>query len=188
MDKIVLDVETSNSFADVGGERNIKNLNVSFLGIYSYNQNKYLSFHEKDIASAGALLQKAGLIIGFAINRFDIPVLEKYFPFNLQGIPKLDLLEEIELATGKRISLNTLAKTNLGLEKTHESGLEAIKLYNEGKFQELEDYCLHDVRLTKDLYEFAKRKGHLVFPDKVSGQMIKAELKLQELELPATLF
>ncbi len=188
MDKLVLDIETSNSFADVGGERNLRDLKVSFIGIYSYNKNEYFGFHEKDILSAGEFLQRAGLIIGFAINRFDIPVLEKYFPFSMRSIPRLDLLEEVELVTGKRIGLNVLAKTNLGLEKTHASGLEAITLFREGKFAELGAYCLNDVKLTKDLYELAKKQGHLLFPDRVSGAITKAHLNFQELDLPATLF
>jgi hypothetical protein len=188
MDKIVLDIETSNTFADVGGERNIKDLNVSLVGLYSYNRDEYIAFHEKDIRRSAELFQKAGLIIGFAINRFDIPVLEKHFSFNLRAIPQLDLLEEVELATGKRISLNILAKTNLNLQKTHESGLEAIKLYKEKRFGELESYCLNDVKLTKELYELAKRQGHLLFPDRVSGEIIKARMQWQEMTLPATLF
>ncbi len=188
MDKLVLDIETSNTFADVGGERNVKDLNVSLVGVYSYNRDEYIAFHEKDIHKSAELFQKAGLIIGFAINRFDIPVLEKYFSFNLGAIPRLDLLEEVELVTGKRISLNILAKTNLNLQKTHESGLEAIRLYKEGKLDELEEYCLNDVKLTKDLYELAKRQGHLVFPDRVSGTLVKAHMQWQEIALPATLF
>lgn len=188
MDKIVLDIETSNSFADVGGERNLKDLDVSFVGLYSYKENKYLGFHKDDLLKAGEVLQKAGLIIGFALNRFDIPVLAKYFSFNLSAIPRLDLLEEVELVTGKRIGLNVLAQTNLNLKKTHESGLEAIRLFKEGRLKELEEYCLNDVKLTKDLYELAKKQGHLSFPDRVSGTLVKAAFNLNEIELPATLF
>jgi DEAD/DEAH box helicase domain-containing protein len=188
MDKLVLDVETSNSFADVGGERNLRDLKVSFIGIYSYNKNAYFGFHENQIQDAAEFLQRAGLIIGFALNRFDIPVLEKYFSFNLSAIPRLDMLAEFEMTTGKRIGLNALAKANLGLEKTHASGLEAITLYREGKFEELKAYCLNDVKLTKELYEFVKREGHLAFADRLSGEMIKVPLNWQELDLPATLF
>ena len=46
-DKIVFDIETKNTFADVGGQKNIAKLDTSFIGAYSYNQDKYLSFHEK---------------------------------------------------------------------------------------------------------------------------------------------
>src|SRR3989338_5392305 len=187
MDKLVIDIETKNSFADVGGQHNLHKLDASFVGIYSYDQDKYLSFFENDFPKLGALLQKAGLIIGFSINRFDIPVMEKYFNFNLKVIPKLDLLDEIELALGHRVSLDVLAKTNLGIGKTHH-GLEAIKFYREGNFEELKNYCLNDVKITKELYELAKKQRHLMVPHRQTGELMKVALGWQEVDLPATLF
>ena len=56
------------------------------------------------------LFSDARRIVGFSMNRYDIPVLNNYFQ-RLPGAPKLwemervDLLEEIEMATGQRISL-----------------------------------------------------------------------------------
>ncbi len=188
MDKLVFDLETKNIIADVGGERNIHKLDVSMVGVYSYNQNKYFSFNEHELAECGKLFQKAGLLIGFSINRFDVPVLAKYFNFNLKAIKTLDLLEEIELALGHRISLDILAKTNLGGDgKTHH-GLEAIKLYNEGNMEELKNYCLNDVRLTKELYDLALKQKHLLVPQRYTNEMVKAEFNWVEQVLPATLF
>ncbi len=187
MDKIVIDIETKNSFADVGGQANLRDLQVSFVGIYSYNQDKYLSFYEHQMDELSAFLQKVGLVIGFSINRFDIPVLEKHLKFDPFALKRLDLLEEIELAHGKRIGLDILAKTNLGIGKTHHS-LEAITLYNEGNLEELKNYCLNDVKITKDLYELATKQGHLLVPDKFSEEIYKVPLKWSEEVLPSTLF
>jgi len=132
-------------------------------------------------------LKRAALIVGFAINRFDIPVLAKHFPFDLFSLRRLDLLEEIELAIGQRISLNSLAKANLGIEKTHH-GLEAPRLYAEGKMTELKEYCLHDVKLTKDLYELWKKQGYLMVPDRHTGALMKAPLQWEDTALLPTLF
>lgn len=189
MDKFVIDIETKNSFADVGGrgDENLLKLDASFVGVYSYNQDKYFSFHENQLGEVGPLLQKAGLIIGFSINRFDIPILAKYCNFNLRAVRRLDLLEEIEVALGHRISLDLLAKANLGVGKTSH-GLEAIKFYNEGRFDELEKYCLNDVKITKDLYDLAKKQGHLMVPTKYSTEVVKASFNWQEQTLPSTLF
>ena len=188
MDKLVLDIETKNSFADVGGQSNINKLEVSFVGVYSYDQDKYLSFFENDLDKLGPLLQKAGMLIGFSMNRFDLPVLEKHCKFNLFALPRLDLLDEIELALGHRISLDILAKTNLGIGKTHSTGLEAIRLYKEGKLDELEYYCLNDVKITKELYDLAKKQGHLMVPSRNSEEAEKAQFNWVEEVLPATLF
>lgn len=189
MDKLVIDIETKNSFADVGGrdDESLRKLNISFVGVYSYNQNRYFSFHENRLAEVGPFLQKAGLIVGFSINRFDIPVLEKYCQFNLRAIPRLDLLEEIEVTVGQRISLDILAKSNLGLGKTGH-GLEAIKLYQDGRLKELEEYCLNDVKITKELYDLARKQGHLLVPKKNSDEILKARFNWKEEVLPSTLF
>jgi len=188
MDKLVIDIETSNTFAEVGGAKNITWLRISLIGAYSYNQKKYLTFDENQINEFGELLKKAGLIIGFAINRFDIPVLNKHYDFDLFNLNRLDILDELELSSGRRVGLNILSETNLGIGKTHSTGLEAVRLYKEGKIDELKEYCLNDVKLTKDLYELAKRQGFLSVPDRNTGKFVKAALDFEEKILPATLF
>lgn len=197
MDKLVIDIETKNTFADVGGQFNLHKLEASFVGIYSYNKNAYLSFFEKDFAELGRLLQKSAVVIGFSINRFDIPVMQKYYEannpfstgvnFNIFATERLDLLEEIEQVLGSRISLDLLAKANLGIGKTHH-GLDAVKFYKEGNMEELKNYCLHDVKITKELYDLAKKQQFLLVPERNTDKNIKVPLNLKEVIMPATLF
>ena len=196
MDTLVIDIETKNTFADVGGQQNIDALEASFVGIYSYNKNEYSSFFEHEFKKLGCLLQTAGLIIGFRINRFDITVMRKYYEhgnkfstglnFNIYALERYDLLDEVEQSIGARISLDLLAKENLKIGKTHH-GLEAIKFYKEGNLEELKNYCLHDVKITKELYDLAKRQGHLMVPRKDNGAPTKAELKFGHV-VPSSLF
>ncbi len=161
-DKIVIDIETKNTFIEVGKD-NFDALEVSLIGIYSYNQNEYFSFFEDEIDKVGEILSSAGMIIGFSISRFDLPVLKKHFDFDLFSIPRIDLLDEIEYLLGRRVGLDMLAKTNLGVGKNGLS-LEAPNLYRDGKMEELKNYCLNDVKITKDLYELARRQGYLTVP------------------------
>ena len=163
MDKLVIDIETKNTIQDVGGPQNIPQLSMSFVGVYSYNQNKYLSFFEKDFKHLENLLKKTGLLIGFSSNRFDIPVLSRHFNINLRKIESLDMLDEIEEKLGHRIGLDQLAQANLGVGKTGH-GLEAIALYKEGRLEELEKYCINDVKITKELYELCKKQSYLLVP------------------------
>ncbi len=186
-DRLVIDIETKNTFADVGGEENLKDLDVSLIGIYSYLQDKFLSFREDKIHEAGPILKEAGLIIGFSINRFDLPVLDKYFNFSAPELPVYDLLEEIEGSLGRRVSLDLLARANLGVGKTGH-GLDAPKFYAAGDWEALEKYCLHDVLITRDLYELIRKQGHLIVPDRLSGESIRINLKLREPDLANTLF
>lgn len=179
MDKLVIDIETKNIFADVGGQENIHKLDVSFIGLYSYKQDSYLSFFENELNKLTPILQNAGLLIGFSINRFDIPVLKKYFNFNLEKIESLDILEDIEEKLGHRIGLDQLAQTNLKIGKTHH-GLKAIEFYKEGKMEELKDYCLNDVKITKDLYELGKKQGHLLVPTNHGAEIVKVQFNWHE--------
>ena len=187
-DKIVIDIETKNTFADVGGQENIHKLEASFVGVYSYNQDKYLSFKEGEWDKLAPILQNAILVIGFSINRFDLPVLAKHFNFNLMALPRLDLLEEVEMAYGSRISLDLLAQTNLhGIKKTHH-GLDAVRFWAEGNLKDLEDYCLQDVKVTKEIYEFIRKNNYVHIPKKYTNELVKVALNIKEVSMPATLF
>lgn len=188
MDKIVLDIETKNTIADVGGQENIKNLDISFVGAFSYSQNKYLSFFEKDFKSLEFLLKKTGLMIGFSSNRFDIPILSRHFNMNLKKIESLDMLDEVEEKLGHRIGLDQLAQANLGIGKTGH-GLEAITFYKEGRLEELEKYCINDVKITKELYELCKKQGHLLVPTDHGKRTIRVKFDWQDkIPLANTLF
>lgn len=178
-DKLVLDIETKNTFADVGGQKNLTDLNISFVGAYSYNQDKYLSFFENDLDKLGPILQGAGMLIGFSSNRFDIPILNKYYNFNVHAIESLDILDDIEERLGHRVSLDQLAYTNLKQNKTGH-GLDAITFYNEGRFDELEKYCLQDVKLTRDLYDLGKKQGYLLVPTDHGANIIKVQFNWKD--------
>lgn len=187
-DRLVIDIETKNTFADVGGQSNLKDLDASLVCVYSYNKQEFFSFREDKFHELSPILQNAGLVIGFAINRFDMPILNKYFNFRVTALPTLDLLEEIEESYGRRIGLDILAKANLGIGKTNHS-LDAIRFYNTGDWESLEKYCLQDVLITRDLYELVKRQGHLMIPEKWSDKLNKVVLNLKdEVEEVNTLF
>jgi len=174
-DKLVIDIETKNSFADVGGQNKLLDLEMSFVGIYSYNLDKYLGFFENEFEKLEPYLKSTDLIIGFSSNRFDIPILNKYYNFNVKAIESLDILDEIEEKLGHRVKLDHLAQTNLKIGKTAPSGLEAIKLYNEKRWDDLKNYCLNDVKITKELYELGKKQGHLLVPTDHGRSIAKVE-------------
>ncbi len=186
-DRLVIDIETKNTFADVGGEENLRDLDVSLVGVYSYAHDKFLVFREGNLVDLGPLLQDAGLVVGFSSNRFDLPVLDKYFNFKVTSLPSYDILEEIELGFGRRVSLDVLARTNLGVGKTGH-GLDAPKFYEAGDWEALEKYCLQDVLLTRDLYNLVNKQKFLLVPDRLTGELHKVEIQTRELDLAGTLF
>ncbi|MGC9046932.1 MAG: ribonuclease H-like domain-containing protein [Minisyncoccia bacterium] len=181
MDKIVFDIETKNSFFDVGGQDNLTDLEVSVAGIYSYQQDKYFIFDENELEKLNDFLKKADLVIGFASKRFDVPILNKYLNIDLTKLPHYDIQEEIQKLIKKRIGLGVLAEANLGIGKLSH-GLEAIDMYQRGEIQKLKEYCLQDVKLTKELFDLIKNRGFLWFPQKDNPNMLKLNLKYVEQE------
>lgn len=158
-DRIVLDLETQKEFAEVEG-RKPELLGVSVLGIYSYAENRYDAFMEADLEKFAPKLQAAELLIGFNIRRFDMPVLQPYFKFPLANLPMLDILEEATKALGHRVSLDSVAQATLGRGKSGH-GLDALRWFKQGRFDLITRYCLDDVRLTKDVYEYGKAHNKL---------------------------
>jgi DEAD/DEAH box helicase domain-containing protein len=158
MNLVFLDVETKKSFSAVEA-RDPGKLGISFVGIYRRDQNSgFGSFFEKDLSQLWPILERADQVIGFNILRFDWPALNPYYPGDLMSLPTLDLLEVVKESLGKRIRLDNLAQATLGKGKTAD-GWEAIEFYKEGRLKELEKYCLQDVAVTRDLYDFGKKNG-----------------------------
>jgi len=159
-DKLVLDLETKKSFDEVGGQHNRKELGVSLCGVYSYNRNEYKAFREEEFKEMAKWLKEASLIIGFNSKSFDFEVLQPYYKFNLFKLPHLDILEEIYHALGHRLKLESVAQATLGEGKSG-SGLDALWYFKNNDWEKLGKYCLDDVRVTREVYEYGMRHGHL---------------------------
>lgn len=185
MDKLVFDIETKNTFADVGGEANRDKLDVSVVGVYSYDKDEYYCFDEHEFDVLGKMMQNAALLIGFSSKRFDVPILNKYFPFNLAAIPHYDILEEIEKSFGRRISLDLLGEANLGIKKSGH-GLDAIDWYRNGEIEKLKEYCKQDVKITKEIFDLIKKQGYLWIPQRFTPEMAKVEIVYKEEKQPQT--
>jgi hypothetical protein len=180
-DIIVFDIETKNSFDDVGGRSNLKNLNVSVIGAYSYDSDKYFCFDEYELDQFGEMVKCAGLVVSFNGKQFDIPVLEKYYDFKIASVSHYDIFEEVCKLIGRRIGLGPLAEANLkDGEGKGGSGLEAISLYNRGEIEKLKKYCIQDVKVTKGVFDIIRDKGCLWVPNKHIPQMEKIEIVYEE--------
>ena len=162
--KIVLDLETQKSFQEVGGRGKNHLLKISVCGIYDYSTDKYSTYEEHELPKLAPILQTADQIIVFNIKDFDFEVLRPYLNFDIFQIPYLDILEEIEKVIGHRIKLELVAQGTLGTGKSG-NGLEAILYYKNGRFDLLKKYCLDDVKITKQVYDYALSNGKLLYKD-----------------------
>lgn len=164
MRKIVFDIETSNTFQDAGST-DAKDLDLSVVCIYDYETDKYSHYFEEDLKKLWPILEKADLLIGFNSDHFDIPLLNKYYSGDLTKIRSLDLLKEVKNSLGRRIKLDTLAGATLGKNKTG-NGLEAITWWRNGEKDKVVKYCIEDVKITKEIYEYALKNNSLKYSDK----------------------
>lgn len=164
--EVVLDIETQNTFEEVGGYFTDK-LKVSLVGVYFYETDTYESYLEHELPKLFERLERSGRIIGYNSIGFDMPVLNNYYTGDLLKLPQLDILREIEKELGHRIKLDDVAKATLGTQKSGH-GLQAVKWWKEGKIDEIREYCLQDVKVTKDVYEFGIKNGFICFDNRMN--------------------
>jgi len=161
---IVLDIETSNTFQDVGGYHPEK-LDVSVVVAYYYETGQYEHYLQEDLPKLFNKLEQGGRIIGYNTIGFDLPVLNRYYAGDLLQLPQLDMLAKIHESLGYRIKLDDVASASIGTSKSAH-GLLAVKWWKEGKVQEVIDYCEQDVKVTKEVYEFGLKNGFILFDDR----------------------
>lgn len=158
---IFLDLETQKGFHEVDRSR-LHLLKVSVVGIFDSYDDAYIAFEEKEFLRLEERLKLADLLVGFNIVGFDLKVLSPYLLMDVRKLKVLDLLEEIHRSLGHRVSLQSLAQGTFKDSKSG-SGWNAIQLYKDGRMDELKSYCLDDVRLTKQIYDYGLEHGKVFY-------------------------
>ena len=110
------------------------------------------------------IIETADALVGYNSNHFDIPLLNKYYPGDLTQIKSIDLLEDIKASLGRRLRLDSIAQATLGAKKSAD-GLQAVRWWREGKVKEIMKYCEQDVKVTKDIFDYARKHSHVKFKD-----------------------
>ena len=164
-DIIFFDLETQKSAEEVRGWENRRLMRVSVAVTYNLRKGRFDVFTEDKIGELLQELLTADLIIGFNIKRFDYAVLSRYTRFDLGKVPTLDILEVVRKHLGFRLSLDHLSHITLGYGKTG-TGLDALRWFREGRMDKVIQYCKYDVKIVKELYEYGKEHGYLLFKDR----------------------
>ena len=179
---LVFDLETRNLAQDVGGWRNTHLMRVSVAVVYDSLEDDFFVYEEDEIEELLDHLGKADLIVGFNVKRFDYRVLSAYSGMDFSSLPTFDILEDIFNRLGFRLSLDHLAKETLNMGKSAD-GLQAVEWFRNGEMEKLTEYCKQDVVVTRDLFEFGIRNGHLIYSEKKSGRRLRllVDWKLEDL-------
>ncbi len=177
MKQIFLDVETKKTFDEVGGYFPEK-LDPSFIGIIERDgfpeEERCREFRhelfERDFDQLPALLEHADIIIGFNNIGFDLPAISQYYPGDISKLPQLDILDIIKNTAGHRVSLDAVAKETLGTQKIGH-GLDAIAYYQNQEFDKLAKYCMKDVEITRDIYDYGRVNHKVKFLNKWNNRV-----------------
>jgi DEAD/DEAH box helicase domain-containing protein len=138
--------------------------------VYDSHAHVFKEYLQEDVPILVKDLVEFDLVVGFNIMGFDYKVLSGLSDFDFSTLPTLDLLKKVHGKLGYRLSLDRLAQETLGTKKSAD-GLLALKWWKEGKLREIIDYCVQDVRVTRDLYRFGRDHGHLLFRNKAGHQV-----------------
>jgi DEAD/DEAH box helicase domain-containing protein len=172
---VYLDLETQKTAQDVGGWHNTHLMRVSVVVLFDSVENDFCVFEEQEIDALFEHLQKADLIIGFNIKRFDYRVLSAYTNLDLKALPTFDILEDVFVRLGFRLGLDHLAHETLGSQKSAD-GLQAVEWFRQGEMSKLTEYCRHDVAITRDLFLYGLEKGYLVFKKKKENTRLRLKV------------
>ena len=179
---LFLDLETQKSAQEVGGWRNTHLMRVSVVVLYDTLEKKFLCFREDEISALLDHLEKADLVVGFNIKRFDYAVLAAYTAKKLLSLATFDILEDVHRRIGFRLSLDHLGFETLNRRKSGD-GLQALEWFKQGEMEKLTDYCRMDVELTRDLFLYGLDNGHLIYRTKQDDQrvMLRVDWNLENL-------
>ncbi|MFA6502732.1 MAG: ribonuclease H-like domain-containing protein [Candidatus Paceibacterota bacterium] len=180
MRAITFDIESiSDSF--VRGHIDVNEQELTVVAIHDSLTNEYSHYFKEDLPKLWPILERADMLVGFNSDTFDIPLLNRYYPGDLSHMRSLDILSEVQKVLGRRIRLQSLAEATLGRGKSGD-GAKAGEWWKEGRKEEVAKYCIEDVRLTRELYDYALKNGKLKYKDLREKRDIKLDTTLWEQE------
>ena len=163
MNYIIFDLETQNIFQEVGSNEPA-DLDISVATLYDSSTDKYTTATIDNLEVLWPIIETADALVGYNSNHFDIPLLNKYYPGDLTEIKSIDLLESIRESLGRRLKLDSVAEATIGAKKSAD-GLAAVRWWRTGEVEKVKKYCEQDVKVTKEVFEYALKHGRLFYLD-----------------------
>lgn len=176
MKRVTFDIET---IGDFGNNGDFSNLEVTVVGLHDSETGEVTGYFKEDLPKVWQIFESADLLVGYNSEHFDIPILNKYYAGDLTKIKSVDLLKEVKNVLGRRLKLDNLAGATLGKNKSG-NGMEAVVWWKQGLHDKVRDYCLDDVRITNEIYEYAKKHGSLKYKDYDGVREIKLDTSTWE--------
>lgn len=177
--EVVYDIETQTAAGP-----DLSTMKISVVGCYFYDTDEYICYEEHEFPQLWPRLEKADRLIGYNSRYFDTPILDNYYPGDLNKFGQLDMLEEIKKALGFRLKLDDVAAATVGHRKSGH-GLQAVEWWKQGEIQKIKDYCIQDVKVTKGVYEYGLKYGALAYEDRLGERRaIPVDFQLKTEDAP----
>lgn len=138
----------------------------ALIGWSSQDGRPYI-FDDDSLEGAVSLIENADIILSFNGVNFDLPIVESITGRKLTVKMHLDLhqmiREALEGREGPRrgYSLGECAQRTLGKGKSG-VGTAVPTMIDQGRWAEIFNYCLDDVILTRELFQFTQQHGGIV--------------------------
>jgi DEAD/DEAH box helicase domain-containing protein len=161
--EVYYDLETQRS-ADEVGWSNIDKMLLA-VGVTWSVREGFRHWYESDASALVSYLSSFDSIISFNGDGFDSRVLSYYADVSIVNKKSFDLLRDIKMRLGHRLSLNAIARGTLEVGKTAD-GLQSLQWWKEGKIDLITAYCEQDVKVLVDLVSFARTHGFVKYFDK----------------------
>jgi len=161
------------------GWRDFSNMGISTICAYDFNTRRYHVFLKDNFEQFQKLVDETELIIGFNSLAFDNPLCRAN-GINVPDEKSWDLLVEIwagaglsrtfEYPTHVGFSLDACSEANFGTKKSGNGALAPVD-WQRGKYGTVIDYCVNDIKLTKELVTLVIEIGGIWDP-RTPGQRI----------------
>jgi DEAD/DEAH box helicase domain-containing protein len=174
MDYVIFDIETQTWFDQLPPSATYGDLKISVLGAYFSRSDKYIAFFEHDLEDFVQQLKTVDLVVGYNSISFDYKVLQPYTNLDTSSLPSYDIMLEIEKKIGYKVKLDDVASATLGYAKT-DKGSNAPKYFKEGKWDKLVNYCMHDVKITHQVFQEIMKNGQVQYQDLIEKRLVSLD-------------
>ncbi len=171
MRTVVFDIETANWMSDIGSS-DPADLTIAIVCIHDSETDTYSSYLESELHQLWNILERTDVLVGYNSDHFDIPLLNKYYPGDLTRIKSLDIMKEVHSSLGRRLKLDSIAEATLGTKKSA-SGSQSLQWWRAGEVEKVRSYCLKDVEITKNIFDYALKNGSIKYKDLGRSREVK---------------
>ncbi len=163
MREITFDIETANILPSLA-RQDVPRLELAVVAIHDSLTGEFSSYDKSELPKLWPILEAADTLIGYNSDSFDIPLLNHYYPGDLTRIKSVDLMIEVQNVLGRRLRLQSIAEATLKVGKSG-NGLDSVRWWQEGLYDKVRKYCIQDVKITRDLFDYALEHGTLKYKD-----------------------